>query len=190
MDKNEIMVKSIDNVRKLIDNSILILKDIDTYFSDKGFVPILGNAIGTESSKSINQAYDSNGTFFPQFMLRPYVKKTNLENGIVGKLAAINIQFFHPKYDLMTPLVINGVFYFQQPIKDPKSELKNWWLKYAVLEYNQSERYSYEEIYSVKPFSDDNTEIKYWINPLTSIENQDDVFKTVEKLISLYNEEI
>ncbi|MEA3318678.1 MAG: hypothetical protein U9Q88_01540 [Bacillota bacterium] len=185
MKTNEILINSIENVRSLIDNSVLILKDLDTYLSERGFVPLYGNAIGTESSKSINQSSNTFSTFFPQFMFRPYAEKKEIDTKSVNKVVAINIQFFHPNHEGLAPLLIAGVFEFPSPMSDPKNSIKNWWFKYAALEY-QDELLAEGEMIRIEPFSDDSTAITYWTQPLASIENQNDIKAIVRRLHSVY----
>ncbi|WP_456273125.1 hypothetical protein [Bacillus sp. AK031] len=62
------IIKSIEDVRSVVDNSILLLRDLDSIFSGGNPLPVLGNAPRTESSKNINQSPNANGTFIPQFM--------------------------------------------------------------------------------------------------------------------------
>lgn len=50
---SDTILQSFQNVRKVVDNSIKLLKDADALLAEKGYVPILGNGLATESSKSI-----------------------------------------------------------------------------------------------------------------------------------------
>lgn len=183
--KDDTIVKSIENVRSVVNNSLLILRDLDSYLSDFNLVPVLGNTLGTESSKSINQTPEWSSSFIPQFMFRPYVNRKELEQKKVTKLIAVNIQFFHPNYDSLQPLLIGGVFTYPAPEKDPKSSLRYWWLKYAALEAHDYNEIKHGKMITSKPFTNDDTNVTFWVQPLISLETQEDLQGVVKMLIEL-----
>jgi hypothetical protein len=54
MDQTEAMRISALNVRRMVNNNILLLRDADLLLSKAGFQPLYGNTLGCEPSKNIN----------------------------------------------------------------------------------------------------------------------------------------
>ncbi|QMV42687.1 hypothetical protein [Cohnella cholangitidis] len=113
MDLNETMRVSIENVRNIVGNSILLLRDADLLLSKEGYSPVYGNTIGCEPSKSINQSPDQAGNFFPQYMSRIY-SRANGDDG--STLLYLNIQFYHFNIDKMNPCFLAGKFKLKEGI--------------------------------------------------------------------------
>ncbi|MGG3805345.1 hypothetical protein [Metabacillus fastidiosus] len=185
MDNNHSIINSINNVRHLINNSILMLKDLDTALSKHGFQPLNGNAIGTETSKNINQSMVQYSTFFPQYMARPYALLEDINANKVNRIIFTNIQFFHGDYEEMRPTLINSVMILPEPVENIKSYIQNWWLKYTVFEDN-----SWEEILKNGELNEDidEDEIRtiFWCRDLLSINGQKELLEEKEKLIQVF----
>jgi hypothetical protein len=185
----DILINSINNVRQLINNSILIMKDLDSYLSEKGYIPIFGNALGTETSKSINQSPDSYASFFPQYMFRSYISLDEKNNEKYSKVIAVNIQYYHADYEELEPVIVCGFFKFPFVVQDIKGEVDNWWLKFVAFENNDHEfsKIKDNDLNICTPFIDDDTVVKFWVQPLTSIIDQSSISNIVNRLISLDN---
>ncbi|WP_176444826.1 hypothetical protein [Paenibacillus herberti] len=56
MNSNNTMTVSIENTRRIINSSILMLREADLQLSREGFLPLNGNRIGSEHNKDINQS--------------------------------------------------------------------------------------------------------------------------------------
>lgn len=134
MDQQKNIIQSINNVRQLINNSILILRDFDTILSKYGLQPIYGNAIGTESSKSINQSMSDYRTFLPHYMARQYALESEIEENAVKKIIFLNIQFSHGQYDEIPPTLTCSVIVLPEIIQNIKNDIQNWWLKNTLYE--------------------------------------------------------
>lgn len=137
MNENEVLKMSIQNIREMYSNSILILRDVDTQLSEHQLIPLFGNTLGSEISKSILQSKEQFNSFFPQFMCRVYVRGE--ENHL--KVAFVNIQFYHPNYPSLGPTVNVGVFTLPESYTSTelKKKLYYWWLKSVIFERNSSE---------------------------------------------------
>ncbi|MED4402091.1 hypothetical protein [Metabacillus fastidiosus] len=185
MDNNNSIINSINNVRHLINNSILMLRDLDTALSTHGFQPLNGNAIGMERSTSINQSMFQYSTFFPQYMARQYALSEEINANKVNRILFTNIQFFHGDYEEIRPTLINSVMIFPQPIADVKDYIKNWWLKYTVYEDK-----GWGEILKNGELNEDidEEEIRtiFWCRDLLSINGQKELLEEKEKLIQFF----
>ncbi len=186
METNNSIINSVNNVRHLINNSILMLRDLDAALSKHGFQPLNGNALGTETSKNINQTMSQYATFFPQYIARQYglAEEVNAKN--VRKVLFINIQFFHGDYEEITPTLINSVMIFPEPIMDVKTYIGNWWLKYTVFEEKGWEKVLKEGELN-KDIDEEGIKTIYWCRDLLSINGQRDILKEAEKLIEYFS---
>ncbi|RPJ95248.1 hypothetical protein CW357_11595 [Rummeliibacillus sp. TYF005] len=186
METNKTLIYSIKNVMQLINNSILMLRDMDKALSKYSFEPINGNAIGTETSKNILQTPKQTATFFPQYMARPYALKSDIDEQQTNKILFINIQFFHPDYNELTPTLISGVIVSPRPMTDIKNEVKNWWLKNIAFEIS-----NYEDIKKNGDINEVTDEGNYknifWCKDLTLFEGQESINEEAEKLVKVFN---
>ena len=182
------IIYSINNVRHLINNSILILRDFDTVLSKHGFQPIFGNAIGTESSKSITQSMSGYRTFFPQFMARQYALESDMDENKVKKILFINIQFFHGDYTEIPPMLTCSVTVLPDIPTNYKNDVQNWWLKntmYEAMEYeNVRKNGEINEHYDEEGYK-----TVFWCKDLLTVNGQNDINEMVERLVQTYNSE-
>lgn len=186
LETNKTLTHSIENVMQLINNSIMMLRDMDKALSKYGFEPINGNAIGTETSKSIHQTPDQYATFFPQYMARPYALKSDLDEQKTNKILFINIQFYHSDYYELTPTFISSVIVAPKPITDIKNEVKNWWLKNIAFEIS-----NYEDIKKNGDINEviDQSHYKniFWCKDITLFDGQNSIITEAEKLVRVFN---
>ncbi|ANU09398.1 hypothetical protein BBH88_03275 [Planococcus antarcticus DSM 14505] len=182
---SDTVFQSFQNVRKVVDNSIKLLKDADALLAEKNYTPILGNGLATESSKSILQSADSFSTLVPQYIARPYALKSQLANGTVDHLYVINIQFTHPSHQNLQPTIATGLFSLETPTENIRSRFKPWFTKYAIFERDIKFNTSSEEQYACEPFSDCTDTLQFHIAPLTSIKTNSDTSKMLEKMYQL-----
>lgn len=186
METNKTLINSIENVMQLINNSIMMLRDMDRALSKYGFEPINGNAIGTETSKNIHQTTEQYATFFPQYMARPYALKSNIDDQKTNKILFINIQFYHPDCNELTPTLVSGVIVSPKPITDIKNEVKNWWLKNIAFEIS-----NYEDIKKDGDINEviDKSHYKniFWCKDITLFEGQEAINSEAEKLVKVFN---
>ncbi|SDT10394.1 hypothetical protein SAMN05444162_3094 [Paenibacillaceae bacterium GAS479] len=127
MNSNTTMIVSIENTKRIINSSILLLREADLQLSREGFLPLNGNKIGTEHNKDINQSPDQTNTFLPQFMSRFYVpNKAEIESRFIG----LNIQLYHVNHENLVPCLIGATGRILQEGLKPRS----WWLKYFAYE--------------------------------------------------------
>lgn len=186
MDQQANMIHSINNVRNLINNSILILRDLDTLLSKHRFQPINGNALGSESSKSLSQSMSWYRTFLPQYMARQYALESEIEEKTVRKILFTNIQLFHGHYEEIPPVLINSIITLPKNAKNLKNDIQNWWLKNTVYEDIKWE--------NVKKHGEINEHVDeegykttFWCNDLLSFNGQKQLSDEVEKYIKIYN---
>ncbi|MFE8700751.1 hypothetical protein ACFYKX_09005 [Cytobacillus sp. FJAT-54145] len=186
MDQHTNIIHSVNNVRNLINNSILILRDLDTLLSKHRFQPLNGNALGSESSKSIDQSMSWYRTFLPQYMARQYALESEIEERKVRKILFTNIQLFHGHYDEIPPVLINSVITLPHTAKNLKNDIQNWWLKNTVYEDVKWE--------NVKKYGEINEHIEeegytttFWCHDLLSFSGQKDLSVEVEKYLEVYN---
>lgn len=182
---SETVFQSFQNVRKVVDNSIKLLKDADALLAEKNYTPILGNGLATESSKSILQSTDSYSTLVPQYIARPYALTSQLANGIVDHLYVINIQFTHPSHQNLQPTIATGRFSLETPTKNIRSTFKPWFTKHAIFERDIKLNLSSQDEYACEPFSDCTDTLQFHIAPLTSIKTNSDISKLLEKMYQL-----
>ncbi|WP_141335924.1 hypothetical protein [Paenibacillus sp. tmac-D7] len=176
MEQSEIMRISIENVRNIVNNSILLLKDADIVFSKAGFLPIHGNTIGSESSKDINQSPDQPRTFFPQYMTRYYSHQDNKSS---SKLLGLNVQFYHFNYEVLSPCLIAAFC----KLKNKESRPQYWWIKYCAFETD----ISFKSDGSVFKYEDEDAEVEFWGLELSQFNNIDDLQKVViSRLLAMY----
>ncbi|WKU21117.1 hypothetical protein Q3A90_15165 [Priestia megaterium] len=191
MNSGEILKVSVENVRSLTNNSLLIIRDIDTILSKKGFSTLFGNTIGTEISKNINQSYNQSSALFPQFISRFYLSNEELKNNEVKQVLCVNIQFYHPDVEALVPVIIGGVFEFDSPVKDIKSVIQHWWLKYAVFEYEKDEPIVFNgKKFVCNPFEEGDTNVIFWGRELHELNSESDIVNEVtSKLLDIYSKE-
>ncbi|MCU4991918.1 hypothetical protein OCF10_23805 [Bacillus cereus] len=193
MSTKDIMKISIQNVREVINNSILLLRDVDNMLSREGLTPLFGNTLGTETSKNIGQSMDQNNytTFFPQFMCRVYVDNIALQQNRVEKVTIVNVQLYHANCPLLYPTVITGLFKLPRAFtaQEIKQEVNYWWLKYVAFEYCSYEELTFNgTLITKKPWidEDDETEVVFWCHELHTFESQGDVEKKIVEQIREY----
>lgn len=189
MNANNTLVNSIENVRNLIENSILMLRDLDKCLSKHNFIPIYGNALGTETSKSIFQSPDQYATFFPQYMARQYVLKNDLDSNNVSKIIFVNIQFYHPDHAQLVPTFLSGIIVFPKPVENIKSEVGNWWLKNIAFEYSNWEDLN-KDGESNEIVDDSSYKNIFWSKDLTLFDGQQSISDEAEKLVKYFHETI
>lgn len=183
---DDILLQSFQNVHTVVNNSIKLLKDADALLSEKGYIPILGNGLATETSKSILQTSDNYGTLIPQYIARPYALKKQLESNIVDHLLMINIQFTHPQHQQLIPVIAFGQLLFELPQKEIRNVFKPWYMKNAIFETGlKIDVSSNEKIYTCTPFADCNDKFTFSIKPLTSIQTNNDIFDIVVEMCKL-----
>lgn len=185
MDKQGALINSINNVRQLINNAILMLRDLDTVLSKYGFEPLNGNALGTESSKSIMQTMDQYSTFFPQYIARQYAIKSELDSRSVSKIIFTNIQFFHGDYEELPPTFTNSVMLLPTPLADVKASIGNWWLKYMVYEDLKWEHVKKNGELN-KDVDDEGYTTIFWCNNLIDFDSQEKLIKEAEKIVAQF----
>lgn len=185
MDENTNLTHSINNVRNLINNSILILRDLDTLLSKHGFQPLNGNVLGSESSKSIYQSMSDYRTFLPQYIARQYALEKDVEDNEVKKILFTNIQLFHGDYEEIQPVFINSVIILPNKAQNVKNDIQNWWLKNTVYEDVEWE--------NVKKHSELNEHVDeegyktiFWCNDLHSINGQKELSDEVKKYVQRF----
>lgn len=176
------MFQSFQNVRKVVDNSIKLLKDAEALLAEKGYVPILGNGLATESSKSILQSSDSYATLIPHYIARPYALKDQFLGEKVDHLLIINIQYTHPLHKNLHPVIITGRLSFEMSTDKVRSIFDPWLMKHAVFETELKIDENSQEKYVCTPFRECEDEIKFYIAPLTSIQTRNDITTLIEKL--------
>lgn len=185
MDNTTSIMASIHNVRHLINNGIMMLRDLDALLSKHGFQPLNGNALGTESSKNINQSMSGYSTFLPQYIARQYALEGDISEKNVKKILFINIQLFHGDYEEIPPTLVNSVMIFPDPIENVKNYVSNWWLKYTVYEEK-----GWEKVNKNGELNEDTDEegIKtiFWCKDLMSIQGQKELQSEVKKMVDLF----
>ncbi|OJE36426.1 hypothetical protein BAQ49_16240 [Bacillus proteolyticus] len=193
MSTKDIMKISIQNVREVINNSILLLRDVDNMVSREGLTSLFGNTLGTETSKNIGQSMDQNSytTFFPQFMCRVYVNHNELQENRVEKVTIVNVQFYHANCPLLYPTVIAGVFKLPRTFtaQEIKEEVNYWWLKYVAFEYCSYEKLKFDGTsITVRPWVEEKneTEVVFWCHELHTFENQGDIERKIVEQIREY----
>jgi hypothetical protein len=180
------IIHSINNVRHLINNSILMLRDLDAALSKKGFQPINGNALGTETSKNINQSISQYSTFLPQYIARQYALEQEINDKKVNKILFINIQFFHGDYEEIPPTLVNSVMVFPEPIENIKAYIGNWWLKCMVYEdLGWEEVLKHGELN--EDIDDEGIKSIYWCKNLMEINGQKELLEEAEKLVLIFD---
>ncbi|PEZ06742.1 hypothetical protein CN326_09785 [Bacillus sp. AFS018417] len=187
MNANEILMMSIQNVREMYSNSILILRDVDTQLSEHNLMPLFGNTLGPETSKSITQTTEQFNTFFPQFMCRVYVKAAEQHL----KVVFVNVQFYHPNHPTLGPTVNVGVFTLPEPYTsiELKKTLYYWWLKYAIFETNTSEQIDVTGNHiETKPWIEngDTTVCHFWSYELVHFQHHGDIQSKIVQGILQY----
>lgn len=187
MNNNISIINSINNVRHLINNSILMLRDLDAALSKHGFQPINGNALGAETSKNINQSMCQYSTFIPQYIARQYALAEEINAKKVSRILFTNIQFFHGDYEEIPPTLISSVMIFPAPIENVKTYIENWWLKYTVFEDK-----GWEEILKNGELNEDIDEegirTTFWCRDLLSINGQNELLEEAQKLILMFSD--
>ncbi|RFU66496.1 hypothetical protein [Bacillus sp. V59.32b] len=179
--------KSVNNVRHLINNSILMLRDLDAALSKHGFQPIYGNALGSESSKSINQSMNQFATFLPQYIARPYALKSDIKAGEVNKILFCNTQFFYRDLEDFPPTLINSAIIFPEPVKNVKGYVQYWWLKSAVFESVKWENVKMEgEINNY--IDEEDFKTIFWCKDLISISGQKELLQEAEQLVKVFSQ--
>ncbi|WP_077212384.1 hypothetical protein [Bacillus dakarensis] len=186
MDDNSNLIQSINNVRNLIHNSILILRDLDTLLSKYSFQPLNGNALGSESSKSLYQSMTGYRTFLPQYMARQYALENDIEERKVKKILFTNIQLFHGYYDEIPPVLINSIISLPNHPKNLKNDIQNWWLKNTVYEDVKWENVKKHGELN-EHVDDEGYKTIFWCNDLLSFQGQKELSNEVEKSVQIYN---
>jgi len=180
------LINSINNVKDMMNNTFQLLKDLDTSLSKHEFQPIYGNALATETSKSI---YPSTrySTFFPQYIARPYALHTDLEANKVRKILFSNVQFFHVDYEEIPPTLINSVIILPEEVSNIRSVIESWWLKEIVYEtvkwgnvLKNGEMNECKEA-GYKTF--------FWCRELVDLNSVKDIQTEVERLVDIFNKE-
>ncbi|OLS37731.1 hypothetical protein [Bacillus sp. MRMR6] len=187
MNNNNSIINSINNVRHLINNSILLLRDLDAALSKGGFQPLNGNALGTETSKNINQSMSQYSTFFPQYIARQYVLTEEIITKKVNRILFTNIQFFHGDYEEIPPTFINSVMIFPEPIENVKTYIENWWLKYTVFEDKGWEGILKNGVLN-EDIDEEGIRTTFWCRDLLSINGQKELLEEAEKLILMFSD--
>lgn len=186
MDTNEILVHSIENVKQLIDNSIMMLRDLDRELSKFGFEPINGNALATETSKSIHQSSSQYATFFPQYMGRPYALKADMDTQKVKKIIFVNIQIYHAEYKQLSPSLISSVIILPETSATIKNDVKSWWVKNIAFEYS-----NFEDLKKNGEINEiiDEGQFKniFWCNNLVKLADQQSIAQEAKKLVDVFN---
>lgn len=186
MDNNTVMIASINNVRHLINNSILMLRDLDAALSKHGFQPIYGNALGTESSKNINQSMVQYATFFPQYMARQYALERDFTAKKTNKIIFTNIQFYHGDYEEISPMLVNSVMIFPGAVENVRTYIENWWLKYTVFEEK-----AWEDIKKIgelnEDLDDEGIKTIFWCRDLVDINGQNELQEEAQKLMQVFS---
>ena len=182
---DNILFQSFQNVRKVVENSIKLLRDADALMSDKGYIPILGNGLATETSKSILQTPDSYNTLIPQYMARPYGSKLQLESNKLDHLLIINVQFTHPLHEQLIPSIAAGKLAFEHSTENIRNKFKPWFMKYAIYEADLKIDLFNETLYMCNPFIDSDDKFTFSIKPLSTIQSNNDVIKIVEDMCKL-----
>ncbi|ALC86493.1 hypothetical protein AM499_12155 [Bacillus sp. FJAT-22090] len=182
---DNILFQSFQNVRKVVDNTIKLLKDADALLSDKGYIPILGNGLATETSKSILQTPDSYTTLIPQYIARPYGLKLQLESNKVDHLLIINVQFTHPLHEQLIPSIAAGRLVFEHPTDNIRNKFKPWFMKNAIFEAGLKINIFNENLYTCAPSIDSDDKFTFSIKPLTTIQSNNDVIEIVENMCKL-----
>ncbi|MED0959265.1 hypothetical protein [Bacillus paramycoides] len=193
MNTKDIIKVSIQNVREVINNSILLLRDVDNMLSREGLTPLFGNTLGTETSKNIGQSMDqySYTTFFPQFMCRVYVDNNELQQNRVEKVTIVNVQLYHANCPLLYPTVIAGIFKLPRTFteKEIKQEVNYWWLKHVAFESCSYEKLKFDGTsITKKPWIEEGneTEVVFWCHELHTFESQGDVERKIVEQIKAY----
>lgn len=179
---DNIIIHSFQNVRKIMDNSIKLLKDADALLSEKGYIPITGNGLATETSKSILQTPDSYTTLIPQYITRPYGLKSHVENNNVDHLLIINIQYTHPMDEQLIPSIAAGKLSLEHPTDNIRNVFKPWFMKYAIYELDLKVDVFNENLYTCQIYKDSIDTITFSIKPLTTIQSNNDLVKMVEDM--------
>ncbi|MGE6415789.1 hypothetical protein ACQKDD_16615 [Planococcus kocurii] len=182
---NDTVTQSFQNVIRVVDNSIKLLKDTDILLAEKNYIPFLGNGLATESSKSILQSPDSYSTLVPQYIARPYALKDQLATRTVDHLYVINIQFTHPLHQNLQPTIATGHFSLEAPSDNIRNKFKPWFAKYAIFEGDIKLNLSSREEYKSVPFSDCADTLQFHIAPLISIKTNSDISTLIEEMYLL-----
>ncbi|EJS65180.1 hypothetical protein [Bacillus cereus] len=193
MSTKDIMKLSIQNVREVINNSILLLRDVDNMLSREGLIPLFGSTLGTETSKNIGQSMDQNSynTFFPQFMCRVYVDNNELQQNRIEKVTIVNVQLYHANCPLLYPTVIAGIFKLPRTFtaQEIKQKVNYWWLKHVAFEYCSYEKLKFDGTsITVRPWVEEKneTEVVFWCHELHTFENQGDIERKIVEQIREY----
>ncbi|MGF9964019.1 hypothetical protein [Bacillus rhizoplanae] len=186
MDNNAIIITSINNVRHLINNSILMLRDLDAALSKHGFQPLNGNALATESSKHIHQSMEQNATFFPQYIARQYALESEIDANQVNKILFTNIQFYHGAYEEITPTMVNSVMIFPNAIENVKNYIQNWWLKYTAFEHTDRKKISKNGELN-ENIDENGIKTLFWCHNLIDINGQNELLREVDQLVQIFS---
>ena len=191
MNSGEILKVSVENVRSLTNNSLLIIRDIDTILSKTGFISVFGNTIGIEISKNINQSFNQSSSLFPQFISRFYISNEELKTNKVKQALCVNIQLYHPDLEELVPVIISGVFKFNSPVKDVKRVIQHWWLKYTVFEYEKDEPIVFNgKKFICNPFEEGDINVTFWGRELHKLNSESDIIKEItSKLLDTYKKD-
>lgn len=166
-----------------------MLRDLDAALSKHGFQPLNGNALGTESSKNINQSMVQYSTFFPQYIARQYALENEITANKVNKILFTNIQFYHGDYEEIPPTLSNSVIVFPNSIENVKTYIENWWLKYTVYE---DVKWKWEKVKRNGELNEDVDEegIKsiFWCRELLDIHGQRELSQEVEQLVRVFSD--
>lgn len=178
MDQKEALRISVQNVRSMVNNSILLLRDVDLLLSKAGFTPLFGNTLGCEPSKNINQSYDQPSSFFPPYMSRFYYRN---ETGAGAKLLCVNVQFYHHLWDEFQPCILAGLCKLSSKGNKPQ----HWWMKYYAFEFDTNERIKPDR--SIYHREDEDASVSMWGIELQELAGIEDIKKEItDRLIEEY----
>lgn len=187
MDSNTSIITSINNVRHLINNSIHMLRDLDSTLSKQGFQPLNANGLGAESSKNINQSMNQLNTFLPQYIARQYVLQSEVDAQKVNKILFTNIQFYHGDYEEVSPTLVNSVIVFPDTIEDVKKYVDNWWLKYTVYEDMKWEDVKKNGELN-EDVDDEGIKTIFWCRDLLAISGQKELLEEGRQLVQIFHD--
>ncbi|MDL4842452.1 hypothetical protein [Aquibacillus rhizosphaerae] len=148
-----------------------------------------GNALGTETSKSIHQSMGQPNTFFPQYIARYYALQTDIEAKSISKIIFVNIQFYHWEYDTFIPTFVGSVITLPESPEQLKGYVENWWLKYTAFEDT-----TWKD--SIKNDGEMHTDIDqeygittlFWCEDLVSIDGPDQLLEVEKQLVEVFEE--
>lgn len=187
MDSNTSIITSINNVRHLINNSIHMLRDLDSTLSKQGFQPLNANGLGAESSKNINQSMNQLNTFLPQYIARQYVLQNEVDAQKVNKILFTNIQFYHGDYEEVSPTLVNSVIVFPDTIEDVKKYVDNWWLKYTIYEDIKWEDVKKNGELN-EDVDDEGIKTIFWCRDLLAISGQKELLEEGRQLVQIFHD--